>query len=154
MDDLCMHLTNYAINKDNPKYVFNESLENLSYGHKKSLAEFFQTMKALGYKAHQYWSDIKDIINKTMISGQPHLQHEYRMAQPNNLSNNMCFEILGFDFMIDNNGKVYLLEINHTPSFTTDTPLDELIKSNLIRDTLLLMNITPRARNQIMQETR
>lgn len=26
LDDLCMHLTNYAINKDNPKYVFNESL--------------------------------------------------------------------------------------------------------------------------------
>ena len=66
-------------------------------------------MKLLGYKAHQYWSDIKDIIIKTMISGQPHLQHEYRMAQPNNLVNNMCFEILGFDFMIDAQGKVYLL---------------------------------------------
>lgn len=38
MDDLYMHLTNYAINKDNPKYVFNDSLDNLSYGHKKSLA--------------------------------------------------------------------------------------------------------------------
>lgn len=25
-DNLYMHLTNYAINKDNPKYVFNESL--------------------------------------------------------------------------------------------------------------------------------
>lgn len=80
-----MHLTNYAINKDNPKYVFNDSLDNLSYGHKKSLAEFFQTLKSMGLKAHQYWSDIKDIIVKTIISGQPHLQHEYRMAQPHNL---------------------------------------------------------------------
>ncbi len=44
-----------------------------------------------------------------MIAGQPHLQHEYRMAQPNNLANNMCFEILGFDFMIDAQGKVFLL---------------------------------------------
>jgi hypothetical protein len=66
-------------------------------------------LKSLGYKAHQYWSDIKDIIIKTMIAGQPHLQHEYRMAQPNNLANNMCFEILGFDFMIDAQGKVFLL---------------------------------------------
>jgi len=33
-----MHLTNYAINKDSPKYVFNESLDDLSLGHKKSLA--------------------------------------------------------------------------------------------------------------------
>lgn len=51
----------------------------------------------------------------------------------------MCFQILGFDFMIDNNGNVYLLEVNHTPALTTDTPLDELIKSNLVRDTLKII---------------
>ena len=28
---------------------------------------------------------IKDIIVKTVISGQPHLQHEYRTAQPHNV---------------------------------------------------------------------
>lgn len=59
----------------------------------------------------------------------------------------MCFEILGFDFMIDSQGKVYLIEINHTPSFTADTPLDELIKSNLIRDTVILMNVTAESRD-------
>jgi tubulin polyglutamylase TTLL6/13 len=62
----------------------------------------------------------------------------------------MCFEVLGFDFMIDANGKCYLLEINHTPSFTTDTPLDELVKNNLVRDTLLLMDINCKARDKIM----
>jgi len=50
--------------------------------------------------------------------------------------------------MIDHNNKMYLLEINYTPSFSTDTPLDQLIKSNLIKDTLVLMNVTPQARNQ------
>lgn len=74
-DNLYMHLTNYAINKDHPNYIYNDSVENLSYGHKKSLAEFFQTLKNMGLKASQYWADIKDIIIKTMISGQPHLQH-------------------------------------------------------------------------------
>ena len=33
-----MHLTNYAINRESPKYVFNDSEEDLSKGHKKSLA--------------------------------------------------------------------------------------------------------------------
>lgn len=56
--------------------------------------------------------------------------------------------------MIDSNHKVYLIEINHTPSFSADTPLDELIKSNLIRDTLNLMDINPRSRNQIIQEAK
>lgn len=142
-----MHLTNYAINKDSPKYVFNDSVENLSHGHKKSLAEFFQTLKSLGMKAHNYWSDIKDIIVKTLISGQAHLAHEFRMGQPNNFANNMCFEVLGFDFMIDGNSRSYLLEVNYTPSFSTETPLDELIKSNVIRDTLNLMNINCKSKN-------
>jgi D-alanine-D-alanine ligase-like ATP-grasp enzyme len=59
----------------------------------------------------------------------------------------MCFEVLGFDFMMDDTGRVYLLEVNYTPSFSTETPLDHLIKSNLIADTLKLMNVTTHARN-------
>ena len=51
----------------------------------------------------------------------------------------MCIELLGFDFMIDNQDRCYLLEVNHTPSFSTDTPLDHIIKKNLIRDTLQMM---------------
>ena len=59
----------------------------------------------------------------------------------------MCYEILGLDVILDQNLKPYLLEVNHTPSFTTDTPLDKSIKKNLIRDTLLLLNIN--AKNKI-----
>ena len=34
-----------------------------------------------------------------------------------------------------------LLEINHTPSYETATPLDYYVKKNLIHDTLKLMRI-------------
>jgi tubulin polyglutamylase TTLL6/13 len=37
----------------------------------------------------------------------------------------MCFEILGFDVIIDKKGKPYLLEVNHAPSFNDDTALDK-----------------------------
>ena len=53
----------------------------------------------------------------------------------------MCFEILGFDVMLDHKLTPYLIEINYTPSFTTDTPLDKFIKKNLIYDTMNLLNI-------------
>jgi len=53
----------------------------------------------------------------------------------------MCFEILGFDIILDSKLKPWLLEINHTPSFQTDTPLDQRIKHNVIKEALLLMNI-------------
>ena len=45
------------------------------------------------------------------------------------------------DVIIDHKLKPWLLEVNHTPSFTTDTPLDRNIKENLIKDTIHLLNL-------------
>lgn len=56
--------------------------------------------------------------------------------------NSMCFEILGFDILIDEKLKPWLIEINHTPSFSTDTPLDFKIKKDLIADTIKILNMT------------
>jgi tubulin polyglutamylase TTLL6/13 len=64
----------------------------------------------------------------------------------------MCFELLGIDVLIDDKANPYLLEINHTPSFATDTPLDALIKKKAIRDTLRLMNINLKTKNSIVNK--
>ena len=37
MSDMCMHLTNYAVNKNNPNFIFNEDSEDDDIGHKRSL---------------------------------------------------------------------------------------------------------------------
>jgi tubulin polyglutamylase TTLL6/13 len=79
--------------------------------------------------------------------GQPVISHHYRACQSVNLANNMCFEVLGFDIMLDEKGTPFLLEINHSPSFHTDTALDLALKEALIADTLRLANISPEARN-------
>lgn len=49
--------------------------------------------------------------------------------------------------MLNNKGEPFVLEVNHTPSFTTDTPLDHKIKFSLIRDTLKLMNVNLKTKN-------
>ena len=66
----------------------------------------------------------------------------------------MCFEVLGFDVLLNHKAEPCLLEINYTPSFTTDTPLDESIKFNLIHDTLVLMNINVDTRQEIITKRR
>jgi len=48
--------------------------------------------------------------------------------------------------MLDHKLKPWLLEVNHTPSFTTDTPFDKNIKMNVIKDALTLMNISHETR--------
>ena len=53
----------------------------------------------------------------------------------------MCFELFGFDIMLDANLKPWLLEVNHTPSFHTDANFDLQLKKNLILDTLNLVNV-------------
>ena len=42
LDNHFMHLTNYAINKDSPNFIFNESVEKMDVGHKRSLASVFK----------------------------------------------------------------------------------------------------------------
>ena len=54
--------------------------------------------------------------------------------------------------MLDKYHKPWLLEINHSPSFDTDTPLDYKIKSSLINDTLKLLNRNPQRRNRYKWE--
>ena len=63
------------------------------------------------------------------------------MSKPNDFYGGICFEVLGFDIMIDSELKPWLIEINCRPSFTTDTPLDYNIKKNLIKETLSLINM-------------
>ncbi len=66
--------------------------------------------------------------------------------------NNMCFEVLGFDIMLDDKLQPWLLEVNHTPSFTTDTPLDCFVKKFVVRDALRLMNVNVGYKNQVVSE--
>ena len=42
MEDICMHLTNYAVNKDNPNFIFNEDSSKADVGHKRSMFSIFE----------------------------------------------------------------------------------------------------------------
>lgn len=50
--------------------------------------------------------------------------------------------------MLDHKLKPWLIEVNHTPSFSTDTPLDRQVKKNVIKDALKLMNVSIKTRLQ------
>lgn len=93
--------------------------------------------------------DVKQLIVKTVISGQPHLQHLYRICQPECLDNSMCFQILGFDVLIDSKHKPWLLEVNASPSFGTDSSLDYKIKKNVLGDALRMLNFSYERRQAI-----
>lgn len=64
------------------------------------------------------------------------------------------FEILGFDILLDDDLKPWLLEVNRSPSFNGDQELDRRVKSGLLRDTLHLLNIRPSDKATVEKEQR
>jgi tubulin polyglutamylase TTLL6/13 len=88
---------------------------------------------------------------KTIISVQPHLAHIYKSCQPKEENSEMCFELFGFDIMLDRDLRAWLLEVNHTPSFQTDSNFDLVLKRNLIIDTLNLANVSNKAKKQYFE---
>jgi hypothetical protein len=65
----------------------------------------------------------------------------------------MCFEILGFDILIDSKHKPWLLEVNHAPSFACESEVDRVVKSAVLRDSLKIINCTPEGRKKWKQQT-
>ncbi|CAG9327501.1 ttll-11_9 [Blepharisma stoltei] len=142
MSKPCMHLTNYAVNKNNENFIFNEDPENDDVGHKRSLSSVFAYLEEKGHDINKLWADIKQLINKTLCSVQPSLAHTYKACQPDDPYNGMCFELLGLDVILDKKLKPWLLEVNHSPSFSTDSPLDWKIKYEVITEALTLLNVS------------
>ena len=66
----------------------------------------------------------------------------YRSCQPDDIENSLCFQILGFDIMLDYDLRPWLIEVNHAPSLATESAFDKNLKLQLIEDTLRLLNLS------------
>lgn len=60
------------------------------------------------------WADIDDVIIKTLISAHSILKHNYRTCFPNHVKGSACFEILGFDVLLDRKLRPQVLEVGRT----------------------------------------
>ncbi|XP_043856407.1 tubulin polyglutamylase TTLL6 [Dromiciops gliroides] len=149
LDDICMHLTNYSINKHSSNFV-----RDGNSGSKRKLSTFNAYMDKLGCDTVKMWRDIEDIIIKTLITAHPIIKHNYHTCFPNHIMNSACFEILGFDILLDRKLKPWLLEVNHSPSFSTDSRLDKEVKDNLLYDTLVLINLGACDKKKVVEEAR
>jgi len=154
LSEMCMHLTNYAINKNSPNFVFNSSDTADDIGHKKSLTALLRILRERGHDTDVLWEEIKQIVLRTLFCAQPMLSQIYRACQPYDPANGMCFEILGFDIFLDHKLKPWMLEVNHSPSFTTDTPLDHAIKHRVIMDAIALLGISSDNREKYFSQVK
>ena len=126
--DAFRHITNYSFQKYNDNFQkFEKGNEVPFYEFQKFLDENYPEKN---YKLNKDLSkQIKEIVSITMKSGK---------EQINKNGRNFQFEIFGYDFMLDENFNLFLIEINSNPGIEESSPWIKVIIPRMLDDALRL----------------
>ncbi|XP_069592238.1 tubulin polyglutamylase TTLL5 isoform X4 [Ranitomeya imitator] len=133
-----MHLTNYSVNKRSTDYVSCDDPEVEDYGNKWSMSAMLRYLKQEGKDTAALMTQVEDLIIKTVISGELPIATACKSFQ---VHRGNCFELYGFDVLIDGNLRPWLLEVNLSPSLACDAPLDMKVKASMVSDMLTLIGL-------------
>ncbi|KAM6961234.1 tubulin polyglutamylase TTLL5 [Aplochiton taeniatus] len=131
-----MHLTNYSVNKKSSDYVSCDDPEVEDYGNKWSMSAMLRYLKQEGKDTTLLMRQIEDLVIKAVVSAELQIATACKMFVPHRSN---CFELYGFDVLIDSSLKPWLLEVNLSPSLACDAPLDLKIKASMISDMFSLV---------------
>jgi hypothetical protein len=157
LKDAYRHLTNYSINKYAENFVENQQAAQDNVGHKWSFSAFNKHLHAVGADVELIWAGIMDLCLKTLISVRPVIASETKRATAHSSN---CFELYGFDVLVDADLKPWLIEVNLSPSMLAESPLDMQVKSAVLSDTFNIVGVanaswrtlaTAKLRSQLIQ---
>merc|ERR1712196_539808 len=118
---------------------------------------------------------IEDLLIKTVISAEPNIVSAWHqglnfqgtgsieetfddIGGPSGCGgrwpNQTCFELYGFDVLIDESLKPWLLEVNVSPSLSSSSPFDKRVKTQLMADVLTLVGMKPFDYRAVEREVR
>ena len=149
-NDRCAHLTNYAVNKNNKNYIQNKQPFEIDYNSSKwTLTSFRQYLEEHDINSELIFDKIDDIIIKTLISSENSLVNA--ISKHCSFQEN-CFELYGFDILIDDNLNCWLMEVNLSPNLHFDAPIDLKIKGEMIAEIFDIIRVVPYdIRNEIYE---
>ncbi|XP_062824401.1 tubulin polyglutamylase TTLL5 isoform X4 [Anolis carolinensis] len=145
-----MHLTNYSVNKKSGDYVSCDDPEVEDYGNKWSMSAMLRYLKQEGKDTTALMASVEDLIIKTILSAELAIASACKAFVPHR---GVCFELYGFDVLIDSTLKPWLLEVNLSPSLACDAPLDLKIKASMISDMFTLVGFVCQDPGQRLNRT-
>ncbi|KAM6462062.1 tubulin polyglutamylase TTLL5 isoform 4-T6 [Liasis olivaceus] len=145
-----MHLTNYSVNKKSGDYVSCDDPEVEDYGNKWSMSAMLRYLKQEGKDTTALMASVEDLIIKTVVSAELAIAAACKAFVPHR---GVCFELYGFDVLIDSALKPWLLEVNLSPSLACDAPLDLKIKASMISDMFTLIGFVCQDPGQRLNRT-
>uniref|UniRef100_A0A1I8NC09 Tubulin-tyrosine ligase family n=1 Tax=Musca domestica TaxID=7370 RepID=A0A1I8NC09_MUSDO len=142
LSDRCMHLTNYSINKFSSNYAKNEDV-NACHGHKWTIKSLWNYLGNRGVHTELLWDALRSLVLRTILAGENSINN---MIRTNVESKYSCFELFGFDVLLDADLIPWLLEVNISPSLHSELPLDAHVKAPLVQSVLntALYNVPPK----------
>ncbi|KAJ1155122.1 hypothetical protein NDU88_007857 [Pleurodeles waltl] len=127
LNNIYAHLTNTSINKFGVSY--GKDKERVGSGCKWTLSQFRSYLRNLEMDDVLLWQKIHNIVTLTLLAIAPSVPKATN-----------CFELFGFDILIDESFKPWLLEVNFSPALTLDCSSDLIVKKGLINDLIQLLN--------------
>ena len=113
LDNKFVHLTNFAVNRDRSKDGEAEQQDGVEGSVKWSLASLRKYFSRQGLDWSVVWREIEELCVKTVLTGHYDMISAYEAS---GVSEYSCYKLFGFDVIIDQNLKPYLLEVNSFPS--------------------------------------
>ncbi|EDW76025.2 uncharacterized protein Dwil_GK15248 [Drosophila willistoni] len=150
LNDRCMHLTNYSINKFSSNYSKNEDV-NACHGHKWTIKCLWTYLANRGVRTDCLWEALRSLVLRTLFAGENGINN---MIRANVESKYSCFELFGFDVILDSDLVPWLLEVNISPSLHSELPLDAHVKAPLVQGVLntALYNVPPKLTQEKQKE--
>ena len=125
-NDLYVHLTNYSVQK------YNQNFSKIEIGNEIPFKDFQNELNK-NKTGIDFYNDIyPKIVKIVRITGGA------AKGKINFLKKKYCFEIFGYDFILDENYQPYLLEINTNPGLEISSPIIDELLPRMIDDALKL----------------
>mmetsp|Transcript_34178 Transcript_34178/g.97103 ORF Transcript_34178/g.97103 Transcript_34178/m.97103 type:complete len:492 (-) Transcript_34178:15-1490(-) len=126
MTNLGQHLTNVAVQKHSGKSAYKRTGAKWDVRYLKNYV-----MNVAGQEtANRMMNDIESIVIHSLLSVQKVM-----------INDKHCFEMYGYDILLDTAFKPWLLEVNASPSLTANTVADYDMKFGLLDDVMTLLDI-------------
>jgi tubulin polyglutamylase TTLL6/13 len=149
LENVFSHLTNYSLNKKNENFDADNSK-----GHKRPMSTIFREVEARGFDLVALKHRIDEIIRLTITSIQPFLSNNYKATVSVNDGKSRCFELLGFDILLDQQARPWLLEVNFMPMLDVDTHFDGELKSSVLKGVFTILGLSPTFKRHVLKRQR
>ncbi|XP_076976957.1 putative tubulin polyglutamylase TTLL2 [Tamandua tetradactyla] len=123
------HLTNSSINAAGASYE--KIKEVIGHGCKWTLSRFFSYLRSCNVDHLLLWQKISHMAILTVLAIAPSVPCAAN-----------CFELFGFDVLIDDDFKPWLLEVNYSPALTLGCKADVTVKRKLLHDIVGLIHLS------------